>query len=86
MAVNDYGFRIEDGLQRDLIGLFTFTKGSMKFHNFAMPMYIPIEKYSGSTVDGLSNGYISPRLTELFKINGTVSFISDIKAESKLNI
>lgn len=82
MVVNDYGFRIEDGLQRDLIGLFTFTKQSMKFHNFAMPMYIPVEKYSEATVDGLSNGYISPKLTELFKINGTVSFISDIKREA----
>ena len=82
MVVNDYGFKIEDGLQRDLIGLFTFTSNSMKFHNFAMPMYIPVEKHSGSTVDGLSNGYISPKLTELFKVNGTVSFISDIKREA----
>lgn len=82
MVVNDYGFKIEDGLQRDLIGLFTFTSNAMKFHNFAMPMYIPVEKHSVGTVDGLSNGYISPKLTELFKVNGTVSFISDIKREA----
>ena len=82
MVVNDYGFKIEDGLQRDLIGLFTFTSQAMKFHNFAMPMYIPIEKSSLYPSDGLAAGYISPKLTELFKMNGTFSFITDIKKEA----